>query len=231
MKAKPTYILGDHHADYDDLIRALIRRGLRGVRIIHVGDGEEGYPDSWDTDTSEQLDNAFACLEIEYLSIRGNHSNPHVFDGSVSLPNFKLLCDYTRLEIDGESWLFVGGAISINRLDRIPGKTWWIEEEMILNETLAQPADVLVTHSGPSWTVPPVSNFLLECIHYEEQIGCDTLPDELRDESARHDRLFELVRPRSWYHGHFHHSSTHLHGDCSIRQLDMAELVRHTPTR
>jgi hypothetical protein len=98
-----TYLLGDHHADDDDLIRALMRRGLRECRLIQVGDGEEGYPDSWDSETPERLDNAFASLDIEYLSIRGNHSNPHVFDGSVDLPNFRLISDYTRLEIDGET--------------------------------------------------------------------------------------------------------------------------------
>jgi UDP-2,3-diacylglucosamine pyrophosphatase LpxH len=229
MKSIPTYLLGDHHSNYDDLIRALLRRGLRHCRIIHVGDGEEGYPDSWDSETAEQLDNAFASLEIEYLSIRGNHSNPHVFDGSVMLPNFKLLPDYTRLEIDGESWLFVGGAISINRLDRIPNETWWPEEEMVLREELSAKADVLVTHTGPTSSVPPVSNFLLEYIHAEEQFGCDTLYDELCNEATSHDRLFQIVRPRNWYHGHFHRSATHQLDGCTIRQLDVAELVRHTP--
>ncbi len=116
MKTQPTYILGDHHSNYDDLIRALLRRGLRNCRLVHVGDGEVGYPDSWDHETPEQLDNAFASLDIQYLSIRGNHSNPAVFDGSVNLPNFQLLPDYTRLELDGQTWLFVGGAVSVNRL-------------------------------------------------------------------------------------------------------------------
>ncbi len=229
MKARPTYILGDHHSNYDDLIRALLRRGLRQCRIVHVGDGEEGYPDTWDDDTAERLDKAFGSLDIDYLSIRGNHSNPHVFDGSVNMPNFKLLADYTRLEIDGETWLFVGGAISIDRLNRIPNETWWIEEEMILDESRAQPVDVLVSHSGPTSSVPSVSNFLLEYIHYEEQIGCDTLFDELRDEAIRHDRLFELVIPRQWYHGHFHTSATLEIDGCTIRQLDVAELVKHQP--
>jgi hypothetical protein len=222
-----TYLLGDHHSNYDDLIRALLRRGLRHCRIIHVGDGEEGYPDSWDSETAEQLDNAFASLEIEYLSIRGNHSNPNVFDGSVILPNFKLLPDYTRLEIDNETWLLVGGAISVNRLDRIPNETWWVKEEMILDESRAQPSDVLVTHSSPSWTTPPSNELLRYYIESEAAIGTTSLRRELRDEAARHDRLFEIVQPRRWYHGHHHDSSEHQHGECNIRQLGLAELVRH----
>lgn len=224
-----TYILGDHHSNYDDLIRALLRRGLRGVRLIHVGDGMEGYPQYWDEGTIEELDNAFASLDIEYLSIRGNHSNPHVFDGGVNLPNFKLISDYTRMEIDGENWLFVGGAISIDRLNRIPNETWWLEEEMILDESRAKPANVLVTHTGPSWTVPPRSDLVDFYAAAEAAIGTVSLHRELRDEATRHDRLFELVKPQQWYHGHHHRSATHRVDGCTIRELDVGELVRHTP--
>lgn len=227
MINKPTYILGDHHSDHDDLIRALLRRGLRNSRLIHVGDGEEGYFGNWDQDTPKRLNDAFASLEIEYLTIRGNHSNPHVFDGTIDLPNFKLLADYTRIEIDGDTWEFIGGAISIDRIDRIPGKTWWIEEEMQLDEIKAQPADVLVTHTGPTWTVPKRTDLVDHYAKAESAIGTTTLRRELRDEAARHDRLFELVNPKQWYHGHHHHSATHQVGRCTIRQLAIAELVRH----
>lgn len=57
------------------------------------------------------------------MSIRGINSNPHVLDGSVMLPNFKLRAHHTRLEINGESWLLVGGAVSINRIEREAGRT------------------------------------------------------------------------------------------------------------
>jgi hypothetical protein len=41
------------------------------------------------------------------------------------LPNFKLLPDYTTLHMNGQSWLLVGGAISIDRIDRVLERTWW----------------------------------------------------------------------------------------------------------
>lgn len=106
----------------------MVRNGWKDAQVVHVGDGEEGYPGSWDEETAARLDKGFAALGIEYLSIRGNHSNPHVFDGSIMLPNFKLLPDYSRLEINVESWLFVGGVVSINRIEREAGNTWWPEE-------------------------------------------------------------------------------------------------------
>jgi hypothetical protein len=225
-----TYLLGDHHCpDHDVLVKALAKRGLRHCRVIHLGDGEEGYPESWKPETPERLDADLAKLGIQYFSIRGNHSNPHVFDGSIDLPNFKLLTDYTHLEIDRENWLFVGGAISIDRLDRKPGITWWPEEEMVLKEELAGKADVLVTHTGPSWTTPPPNNLLDLYIQAEIAIGTKTLRRELLDEQVRHEQLFELVQPKQWYHGHHHHSATRQVGNCTIRQLGIAELVMHKP--
>jgi hypothetical protein len=226
-RAMKTYLLGDHHTNYDDLLRAMLRKGWKNVRIVHVGDGEEGYPGSWDEDTAVRLDKGFAALGLEYLSIRGNHSNPHVFDGSIMLPNFKLLPDYSRLEINGESWLFVGGAVSINRIERELGKTWWVEEEMVLREDLAHPADVLVTHAGPSWLSPPPNLLVEGFIRSEEAIGCHSLRQELADEQLRHDRLFELVKPRHWYFGHYHQRADHQHEGCAIKQLGLADVVLH----
>ena len=43
-----TYLLGDHHTNYDDLLRAMLRNGWKDARNLRVGDGEEGYPDRWD---------------------------------------------------------------------------------------------------------------------------------------------------------------------------------------
>ncbi|MCU0750384.1 MAG: hypothetical protein MUF13_12640 [Akkermansiaceae bacterium] len=224
-----TYLLGDHHTNYDQLLQALLRNGWRDARIIHVGDGEEGYPGKWDDETAQRLDKGFSALGIEYLSIRGNHSNPHVFDGSILLPNFKLLPDYSRLEINGESWLFVGGAVSINRIERELGKTWWVEEDMVLREDLAHPADVLVTHAGPSWLCPPTNLMVEAFIRSEEAIGCNSLRQELADEQVRHDRLFDLVKPRHWYFGHYHHRADHQHEGCTIKQLGLADVVMHVP--
>ena len=116
----------------------------------------------------------------------------------------------------------------MNRLDRESGKTWWLEEEMVLQENFAQPTDVLVTHSGPTWTLPPRSDMVDHYAQAEAAIGKKTLRRELRDEAARHDRLFELVHPRIWYHGHHHYSATHQVEGCTIRQLDLAELVLHS---
>lgn len=227
----PIYLLGDHHGDYKGVLTELHEKGIRNATLIHVGDGEEGYP-HWDATLVGHLNGYFASMDIEYLSIRGNHSNPHVFDGSVNLSHFKLLPDYTRLELNEQSWLFVGGAHSIDRIDRERGKTWWPEEAMVLRPELAGQADVLVTHSGPDW-IGPVTNdpFVEMCCRFEEVEGIDTLRKELPAERERHNVLFEIVKPKTWYFGHFHRSEETTHQGCLTRILDVSELFQHPSLR
>lgn len=205
-----------------------MRKEIHNARIIHVGDGEEGYP-WWNEKSAEQLNNAFGDFNVEYMSIRGNHSNPSVFDGSVMMSHFKLLPDYTRMEIEGQSWLFVGGAVSINRLDRERGRNWWPDEEMKLIAELATPADVLITHAGPSFIHRPTSPMVEYYIRREEENGINGLRQMLIAEQCRHDRLFELVHPKNWYFGHYHHSESLVYQGCQIKQLDIAEFVLHAP--
>ncbi len=224
---KPIYLLGDHHGDYECVLEEAHESGIRNATLIHVGDGEEGYPD-WDAALVENLNGYFASMDIEYLSIRGNHSNPHVFDGSVNLSHFKLLPDYTRLNLSGQSWLFIGGAHSIDRIDRERGKTWWPQEPMSLRQELASPADVLVTHSGPPWIGPTANNPFVEmCCQYEEMEGIATLRSALPAERKLHHELFDLVKPKTWYLGHFHRTEEKSHQGCWTRILGHSEFLLH----
>jgi len=222
----PIYLLGDHHGTYQDLLVETDRIKLRDAILVHVGDGEEGY-DGLDAAFFRKLSSEFGARGIEYLSIRGNHSNPVFFNGDHIFDNVKLLPDYTRREWHGQNWLFVGGAVSINRLDRVRGKTWWPEEAFALNRKLAGPADVLVTHSGPTWIIPPQRNaFVAQYCRDEKERGKD-LRKELRHERNLHDELFNLVRPKFWYLGHFHQSLRKTQYGCRTRILNCSELARH----
>ena len=102
---------------------------------------------------------------------------------------------------------------------------------MILRVELAGKADVLVTHTGPTLTLPTRTDLVDYYAAAEATLGTTSLRQELRDEAARHDRLFEIVRPKFWYHGHHHRSATHLSGGCIIRQLAEAELVQHKSSK
>lgn len=222
----PVYVLGDNHGFYGEIYDLLEERNIRDSVVIHVGDGEEGCED-WSDAGVHYANSRFQACGVEYLSIRGNHSNPALFDGSVNHSHFKLLPDYTRLLINGQSWLFIGGAISINRMDLIPGVDWWRDERFVLHKDLIAAADVLVTHSGPSWIGPPCRNEFVQIFADSEMERGIDLIDELEIERTLHDRLFEAVRPRHWYLGHFHRSEVKIHKGCQARILGVCELHLH----
>lgn len=102
---------------------------------------------------------------------------------------------------------------------------------MVLREDLALPADVLVTHAGPSWLSPPSNPLVEGFIRSEEAIGCHSLRKDLADEQFRHDRLFEFVKPPHCYYGHCHHRADHQQKGCTIKQFGLADIVLHVATK
>lgn len=201
-------------------------KGIRNAVILHVGDGEEGIT-FWPEDFQAYSDE-FAKRSILYLGMRGNHCDPKLFDGSIDFPNFKLVPDYTRLSVNEESWLLIGGAISIDRMDRTKGTDWWPGEKFQLRRELLAPADVLVTHSGPRWIGPTSSNDFVDLFAQCELdlTGADLI-GELETERMLHEEVFRIVRPRHWYLGHFHQPDLITHEGCVIRVLTMHEMHRH----
>jgi hypothetical protein len=225
----PTYVLGDHHGEIENLLAILDARGIRNSVIVHVGDGHEGLQKCGMSELMS-LNQEFAFRGVEYLSIRGNHCNPCYFEGQHLLSNLKLLPDYYRRSINGETWLFAGGAVSINRIDKIGSGEWWSHEDFRLDPTKIRPADVLVTHSGPSWIGPGCSSPLIKSYaRAEEDFGTSSLIADLKEERRRHDELFRLVKPRTWYLGHFHERAEKTRSGCRTRILDCLELIRHQP--
>lgn len=224
-----TFLLGDNHGDYDALLEILDARNVRDAIVIHVGDGHEGFAECGN-EVLTSLNKEFAIRNIEYLSIRGNHCNPCFFEGQHLFSNLKLLPDYSRRLINGEEWLFVGGAISVNRIDKIGKGEWWSFEEFRLNKAKTGPADVLVTHSGPTWIGPACSSPLIKAfVRAEEDFGTSSLIADLKEERRRHDELFRLVKPRTWYLGHFHERAEKSRSGCRTRIVDCLELIRHSP--
>jgi len=224
---RPIYLLGDHHGFTGEIFDAIEKQNVRNAVILHVGDGEEGI--SFGPTQFLELDRWLSRRQILFLGMRGNHCDPNLFDGRIDLPHYKLVPDYTRLTVNGKSWLLIGGAISIDRLDRINGFNWWPQETFELRHELAGPADVLVSHSGPRWIGPSSSNHIVDLYarREDESTGSDLIT-ELETERMLHEELFHLVRPKHWYLGHFHTSEVVRHQDCEIRILNINELHLHT---
>ncbi len=110
-----------------------------------------------------------------------------------------------RFELGGRRFLSLGGAASVDRLWRTPGKEWWpdeaITDEQVASAIAGGPADVMLTHESPART--PVRR--VQEVLRTNPMG---FPQETLLESAasrvRVARVWDAVRPELLMHGHMH---------------------------
>lgn len=121
--------------------------------------------------------------------IRGNHDNPAI---SVNHPNY--LGDYGFWK--EKEIFFVGGAWSIDQYYRVPGVSWWEDEELSYTELQSMiqlyreiRPKIVVTHDCPNIVRKKIFNI---------SKGSKT--------SNALDVIFEINQPELWIFGHHHKS-------------------------
>ena len=222
-KNKPLLFLGDHHGSWDLVFDIIISKKIDNCYIICVGDGGEGFiSKEKQLRQFELLNNRFKKYNIEYLSIRGNHSDPSYFRGEdrVSLSNFELIADYTIAEYGDKKIQFIGGATSIDRTGRTEGTSYWEKEVLVFEKNKCEEVDILVTHTAPSWCFPQQFNEMVYGWAREDAF----LIEDLTDERAIMDEICKLCKPRLHLYGHFHSSWTERVNGCIHRLLDINEI-------
>lgn len=223
-------LLGDVHGNFEDLKSSILRSDLRDSTIICVGDfGVRFVLDHVLLDLNTFLSERNLCI----MTIRGNHDDPSYFDGSHDYSNLLFLPDYTLLSIEGQSFLFIGGAHSVDRKapHRVQGKSWWKGEPFNLNKRLLpkHEIDVLVTHSA-SPTIVKRLRSLINLNDVAKHYGDFNLVADCKKEQEDIDFVLQKCRPKYHYCGHFHESVVvHLNnikGDktCVQRCLDIQEI-------
>jgi hypothetical protein len=223
MNKQQIYVLGDNHGKYDQLFRNLDDFNIQDCILIHVGDGGEGFIEK-DKQLRQfnLLNDRFKKRNIEYMSIRGNHSDPKYFDGSINLSHFRLLPDYHVEFINDEKFLFVGGAISIDRKIRKVNFSYWEDEAFVLKPEFAVPCDVLITHSAPVWIGPIDKDGILGWCDKDQYLWRDCMK-EREDITA----LYKLAKPKKAYLGHFHQPFFVDFEGCRGRILAELEIIEH----
>ncbi len=223
LENKPMYFMGDNHGDYDKMFDVIKHYELKDCYFIHLGDGGEGF-----LETAKQcrqfsyLNDFFKARDIQYMSIRGNHSDPFYFTGSSRFvgTNFELIEDYTVAEYNGKLIQFIGGAVSIDRTHRTEGVSYWPGEALNFDENKCQKVDVLVTHTAPSWCFPQQFNRMV----YDWAVHDKTLLKELTDERVMMDNIFNICQPSLHLYGHFHSAWTEEINGCKHKLLDINEV-------
>lgn len=222
-KNKPLLFLGDHHGKWDFVFDIIKTKKIENCYIICVGDGGEGFI-SKDKQLRQFdiLNNRFKKYNIEYKSIRGNHSDPYYFKGNsiICLDNFELIEDYSIFEYNSKLIQFIGGAISIDRTARKVGISYWENEGVVFDKDKLQKVDILVTHTAPSWCFPQAFNEMVYGWAREDAY----LLEDLVDERAVMDEIFKICKPSLHLYGHFHSSWNEEINGCKHRLLGIDEI-------
>lgn len=173
-----TTFIGDIHSDWG-MYRDILYRHP-GEYTYQVGDLGLGFMPLVDHSWINPYKNKF---------IRGNHDNPKLCS-----PMLGYLGDFGSFTAEGHSIFYVSGAMSMDKASRIPGKSWWPDEELSykwLMEAIkvysSRSSDIVLTHCAPMIIKRKLG------VGYSQSIT----------ESAL-DTMLALRRPRLWVFGHYH---------------------------
>jgi Icc-related predicted phosphoesterase len=212
------FVIGDTHGDWNRFFIRIYNTGIRDCTLLHVGDIGIGFKSKDEQIKDLAIVNSeLQELNITFLGIRGNHDDPSYFKGNISFSNLELLQDYTIKNLSGKKFLFIGGAISVDRINRIENKSWWRDEKAVVNVERVTPCDVLITHAPPSWNYP--SNKAMGWFDQDP-----TLWEECCKERQDIDKLIELSQCTKHFCGHFHVSSFVSLNKCDSTILDVYEI-------
>lgn len=226
-------MIGDLHGEYINLLYRITKLEITNTTFIQVGDFGLGFHDlNYDLQTLTGLDKFLMKSNNKLYIVRGNHDNPFFWNHrqELYLKNIFFAQDYDVLTIEDQKVLFIGGGISIDRINRTPGKDYWKEEEFILNEELLNKAcateiDIVVTHIAPDNVWPylftPVVNHYIS----REPRLATALKLERRNMRIVYEKVIQAGCKR-WYYGHYHQSMVEEKEGVKFRCLDIGEMHR-----
>jgi hypothetical protein len=124
---------------------------------------------------------------------RGNHDNPRVCQEHPLYAG-----DWGTLQGRDKTLYFIGGGYSIDQDMRVPGISWWEDEELsygqldhIIKDVIEKKPQVIVSHECPS--------SIIQFVGYSKHFN---IPPS-RTAMAL-DRIFEQYKPQMWVFGHHH---------------------------
>ncbi len=200
-------VAGDWHGNRPWAVGTIEQIAQAGIRLIlHAGDFGF-WPGSQGKRYLDVVEEACAEHDVTIWVVPGNHedysqinSSPYDDAGRrVFRPHIFALPRGHRWTWYGRTWLALGGAVSIDRADRIEGRTWWPEEEITDAEAdaviAAGHADVMITHDCPS-----------SVVHAFGPTPVRWSADIRRTEVHRDrlQRVVDGVKPGELMHGHLH---------------------------
>lgn len=195
----------------------------KGDTLIQVGDAGVGMisRNNW-----EDIGKVAEDRGVEIKIIRGNHDDPQPFKENLKFGSLELVPDYSYRTIEGTKFLFIGGAISIDRIWRTEGVDYWKAEGIEFNlDKILEDADIVVTHSFPDFCTLSPRDFsnILWAINKDYPLK-NELIEERKYLTEVYKKMLETRKPKIWVGGHFHLSKTEIINNTKFKCLDINEL-------
>lgn len=122
----------------------------------------------------------------------------------------------TRWTWHGRTWLAVGGAVSVDRLLRKEGVSWFQDEEITDAEEeriiSGGPADVLLSHDVPECWLPELP---------APAAAWEPMLPLAHEHSRRLERIAVAAGVTRVFHGHYHHSRWDEYNDAAVRVIGL----------
>jgi predicted phosphohydrolase len=184
-------IIGDVHGKTNQY-QKMLRQKYAGQRTIQIGDMGIGFKGTPGLHKDIMGDN--------HKWFRGNHDDPEKCRASVGY-----LGDFGFLPEDDLFW--IAGAHSIDYAWRIPGKTWWAEEELswtqldaALDLFIKRKPRFVISHEAPQNAAFWMLTAVVPGFRPEKMV-------QTRTGSAM-QRMLDYHRPEKWIFGHYHIDKT-----------------------
>lgn len=232
--------LGDIHRNFN-LVKYYVKSyDITNADIIQVGDFGVGFKKiDRDMEELKRVNNTLSINNVTLYAIRGNHDYKPYFDNDpFNLSNIKLVKDYSVLSLSNHKILLMGGAISVDRVERIEGyrtgkykyRNWWSDESFELDiDKLkdVKDVDIVVTHSAPEFCHPMNTEgfgFLVDSKSKNDEY----LKTDLLTERKLITDAFDIIQENNnithHYYGHFHNSAFREINGVKHRLLNIEEL-------
>lgn len=184
-------LIGDVHGKTAQY-QKMLRQKYQGQRTIQLGDMGIGFAGTPGLHHDIMGDN--------HKWFRGNHDNPVKCRASVGyLGDFGYLPD--------DELFYLAGAYSIDRVWRVPGVTWWPDEELNWEE-LDKAVDLyiktkpryVVSHEAPSSAATWLLTMIAPGFRPEKIVTTRT--------GQAMERMLDYHKPEKWIFGHYHIDKT-----------------------
>jgi DNA repair exonuclease SbcCD nuclease subunit len=199
---------GDVHGNFKYLLTLISGYNFRDSNIVICGDCGFGFEEhKKEVATVKYLNQSFVARNNQLYLCRGNHDDPKYWseEDNLSDKNIHFVPDYSVLQIENNNVLFLGGAISVDRVERKINRSYWEKEPFILDlEKLnsMRNIDIVISHSSPNYCYP----YGLKGMSWFDRDT--TLQQEVmkeRNDLARaYDKLSKNNKIKYWFYGHFH---------------------------